>query len=126
MALAFTVSAGVAWGQPPGTPIDQDGDGVRDTEDNCILIANTDQIDDDHPQDGYGNICDGDFDNDGIVGGKDFAIFRECLNSLRDGKPWRLVCDMNGNRYLENNDFRRFRRSFGRGVPGPSGLSVKP
>ena len=42
--------------------IDRDGDGIPDTSDNCTLVANADQRDTDG--DGYGNRCDGDFDND--------------------------------------------------------------
>ena len=45
-------------GQPPG---DCDGDGVPDSLDNCILVANAAQIDTD--TDGHGNACDGDFQN---------------------------------------------------------------
>jgi uncharacterized protein (TIGR03790 family) len=44
---------------------DTDGDGVPDASDNCIEVPNADQRDTDG--DGYGNICDGDVDNDGRV-----------------------------------------------------------
>ncbi len=59
-------------GQPPG---DCDGDGVPNSLDNCILTANADQFDTD--TDGYGNACDGDFDNTcGPVNYTDLAAFR--------------------------------------------------
>ncbi|OUS24818.1 hypothetical protein A9Q98_13050 [Thalassotalea sp. 42_200_T64] len=47
------------------TPIlDSDEDGVADSADNCPLMANSDQLDQD--DDGLGNICDLDLDGDSI------------------------------------------------------------
>jgi hypothetical protein len=46
------------------TPVDTDGDGVTDINDNCPLDANTNQRDTD--ADGEGNACDGDDDNDQV------------------------------------------------------------
>jgi hypothetical protein len=46
-----------------GVP-DADSDGVPDDTDNCLLVANFDQIDQD--LDGLGNVCDADLDGDGI------------------------------------------------------------
>ena len=44
---------------------DRDGDGVPDATDNCVDLPNPDQRDTDG--DGFGNLCDADFDNDGRV-----------------------------------------------------------
>ncbi|MFT4570963.1 MAG: hypothetical protein ACI91F_001841 [Candidatus Binatia bacterium] len=44
-------------------PVDTDGDGIPDVDDNCPLIANTDQADAD--SDGTGDVCE-DADGDGI------------------------------------------------------------
>jgi len=44
---------------------DSDKDRVLDDRDNCILAPNSDQRDSDG--DGFGNICDPDLDNDGVV-----------------------------------------------------------
>ncbi|ANM29520.1 hypothetical protein ABI59_07890 [Acidobacteria bacterium Mor1] len=49
-------------GAPDG---DVDGDGVFDYMDNCLLDANPDQRDTD--RDGFGNRCDPDFDQNGVV-----------------------------------------------------------
>ena len=61
-----------------------DGDGVPDDADNCVSIANADQLDVD--SDGVGNECDADADGDGI----NYLGF-----SIRNGNPligdWRLA-----------------------------------
>ena len=44
---------------------DSDGDGVPDTRDNCLHFPNADQRDTNG--DGFGNLCDADFDGDGRV-----------------------------------------------------------
>jgi RHS repeat-associated protein len=54
---------------------DADGDGVLDHLDNAINVANPDQRDTDG--DGYGNIVDPDFNNDGIVNFADLANLRQ-------------------------------------------------
>lgn len=46
------------------TPPDEDGDGIPDASDNCLLAANPNQTDTDG--DGNGNACDTDDDNDGM------------------------------------------------------------
>ena len=48
---------------------DADSDGVVDTEDNCPLNANADQLDSD--SDGAGDACDDDDDNDGVPDNED-------------------------------------------------------
>ncbi|MEY4534683.1 MAG: hypothetical protein RLZZ246_1001, partial [Planctomycetota bacterium] len=50
LGLAVVAAAPVAWAQ------DADGDGVRDSADNCPLVANADQGDCD--QDGTGDACE--------------------------------------------------------------------
>src|SRR4029453_1726357 len=53
-------SGGIAF---PGT--DVDGDGVPNASDNCLYVPNANQRDTNG--DGFGNLCDGDVDNNGTV-----------------------------------------------------------
>jgi len=52
---------------------DDDDDGILDVNDNCPLISNADQADNDN--DGDGDICDPDDDNDGILDEIDICPF---------------------------------------------------
>jgi hypothetical protein len=89
MTLAFLPSMARA--------VDTDGDTIDDADDNCILVANgpnegpsANQLDSD--EDGFGNACDGDFDQDGYVEGLDAIFyFDTCLG----GSPVD-ECDLTG------------------------------
>jgi formylglycine-generating enzyme required for sulfatase activity len=48
---------------------DADRDGVKDDVDNCLSVANPDQLDTD--EDSIGDACDPDIDNDGLVNEED-------------------------------------------------------
>src|SRR4029450_10838462 len=54
-----------------GEMCDDDGDGVVNRNDNCAALPNPDQCDTD--RDGYGNLCDPDFDEDGRITAGDFS-----------------------------------------------------
>jgi hypothetical protein len=92
---------------------DSDGDGVSDDFDNCINVFNPDQQDSDG--DGYGNVCDGDLNNDGIVNFADLAIFRQKFGTHEAN------ADFDGNGVVEFADLAKFRNMFGK-PPGPSGF----
>ena len=53
---------------------DKDNDGIADVYDNCLLVKNTDQMDTN--DDGFGNVCDPDLNNDGWVNFGDLALIR--------------------------------------------------
>lgn len=97
---------------------DTDDDGVPDESDNCILVPNADQRDTDG--DGYGNICDPDFNNNGIVDSQDGALFRARFGSTSDPDQ-----DLNGNGIVDSQDGALLRARFGL-PPGPSGLVTPP
>jgi hypothetical protein len=92
---------------------DTDGDGVVDTQDNCTLVPNPDQRDTD--ADGYGNICDADLDNSGLVGFSDFILFRTVYGSADPD------ADFDNTGLVGFSDFIIFRTMYG-SAPGPSGL----
>ncbi|CAD5373783.1 Dockerin-like protein [Rubrivivax sp. A210] len=91
---------------------DGDGDGVPDSRDNCINVANANQRDSD--LDGYGDACDADANNDGIVNSLDFALVR---NSFGQRAPNRA--DLNGDGFINALDLALARRLFAT-RPGPS------
>lgn len=84
-------------GPPP--PLDQDGDGVLDTVDNCPAVSNANQTDTD--QDGMGDACDAcpgdpqnDADADGVCGTLDNCPGVANTNQANaDGDAFGDVCD---------------------------------
>ena len=100
--------------------VDSDGDGVDDADDNCSEEPNLPQIDSD--MDGYGNRCDGDYDNSGFVGSGDFDLFRAAFQSVLGDPGYNPAIDFDSDNAIGSADFNFFRRAF-QDAPGPSGLA---
>jgi hypothetical protein len=84
--------------------LDADGDGVPDSLDNCVAIANRTQADCDG--NGYGNACDADYNDDGRVDIGDFAFFSIQLARSESGRAFDSCVDSNGDGKLTDDDLR--------------------
>lgn len=91
---------------------DGDGDGVPDSRDNCNTVANATQRDSDG--DGYGDACDADANNDGIVNSLDLALVKAAFGGSGPNRA-----DLNGDGFVNALDLALVRRLFGT-RPGPS------
>ncbi len=97
---------------PLAQAADTDGDGVVDNIDNCTLTANADQRDSNG--DGFGNMCDGDFNNDDVVNAQDLGVMKSNFFSSAPDT------DMNGDGVTNAVDLGLLKLSFFE-PPGPTG-----
>ncbi|MFK8030667.1 MAG: thrombospondin type 3 repeat-containing protein [Gammaproteobacteria bacterium] len=90
---------------------DTDGDGVPDLSDNCLNVANPAQLDFD--ADLFGNLCDSDFNNDGVV---NFLDFSQLAAAFQTPNP---TFDLNGDGIVNFLDLALFVPNFN-STPGPN------
>ena len=109
---------------PPPTK-DADGDSVPDSQDNCLEIPNLDQRDTD--ADGYGNLCDPDLDQDGLVTtawdpgaahGRAFDLER--IAAARGASRYDPDADLDGDGRVDEHDIGLAQLWLFQ-APGPSG-----
>jgi hypothetical protein len=93
---------------------DSDADATPDVRDNCPLVGNYDQLDAD--EDGYGNTCDPDLNNDGVVNFADLAKMKSVFFKAD------AVADLNGDHVVNFADLAILKKGFFK-APGPSALS---
>ncbi len=98
---------------------DTDGDGVLDAEDNCLEASNAEQRDTD--RDGYGNRCDPDYNDDGLVGIPDFNALRAQFGNVETDPDYDDNVELTGDGAIGIPDFNVLNALFGL-PPGPSGL----
>jgi len=130
--MKIGVLATIIFGALVGYPIasfaglapDADGDGVPDVLDKCMLDSrNTGLAACDTDQDGYGNVCDGDFNQNGSTNTQDFSMY--FAPALSSGVPTARGTDMNCNGSVNTQDFSmHFAPKLSSGAGGgPSGLA---
>ncbi len=91
--------------------VDADGDGVDDALDNCPKVANADQRDSNG--DGFGNLCDADLDNNGVVDALDITAFKSAFGSSGSN----LDADFNGDGWVNTLDLAILKGQVGK-APG--------
>ena len=101
----------LAFAASPAAAADSDGDGVQDPRDNCVATSNASQSDSDG--DGLGNACDADFNNDGAVGGADFAQLRQAFGTSQGDAGFDAALDCNDDGSIDDADVEWFRGRFG-------------
>lgn len=101
---------------------DLDGDGIPDAEDNCPRQPNPDQRDTNG--DGYGNRCDADVDDDGMVDSSEGAIYPlsargdlEAITLTARNGPYDPDHDLDGDGRVDERDLVIARLALG-GPPG--------
>lgn len=140
-AVAMVVAGGSVAGNTPDT----DGDGIFNLVDNCTEAPNSlttsghsiSQGDTD--ADGFGNTCDGDFNNNGAVNAQDSGIFNVCFACAagQGGNPNTPtnctsagidceVTDLNDNGFVNAQDTGRFFQLFAAEVTNGPGSSIGP
>jgi hypothetical protein len=102
---------------------DVDSDGITDSADNCLLVPNGplnsdtgDNPQQDSDQDGYGNACDADLNNDCYVNAQDLSLFAQVFESSNS------EADLNADGYVNSLDLGLLRSLYEQ-APGPSGIT---
>lgn len=99
---------------------DSDADTVGDVVDNCTLVVNPDQRDSNG--EGFGNLCDADFDNNGVVNFLDLGHMKSVFFSDTDEDV-----DMNGDGTVNFFDLGLLKGQFFKAPgPGSGGLITFP
>ncbi len=100
---------------PSQDATDDDLDGVPNSCDNCLGVANASQCDTNG--DGFGNHCDADLDNNGLVNSFDTTILRDNFGSSGVNDA-----DLDCNGIVNSFDTTILKEQFG-GPPGPSAFN---
>ena len=86
----------------------------------CRALANANQRDTN--QDGFGNLCDADYDDDGVSGISDYGILLTSYGRVTGDPLYDPDVDANGDGAVGMQDYGMFLGAFTHS-PGPSGLA---
>jgi hypothetical protein len=121
--IQFASTGQVAFGIKTAWGRDSDGDGILDRDDNCIDRPNGPLVPDaggqvqrDSNDDGFGNVCDPDLNDDGAVNFADLGMLKSVFFTAN------ADADFNGDGAVNFTDLGTMKSMFF-GPPGPSGLS---
>jgi FtsP/CotA-like multicopper oxidase with cupredoxin domain len=92
-----------------------DTDNILDRKDNCLLVSNPNQVDTDN--DGFGNACDADLNNDGVVSIRDIPLFKRAYSDAN------VLADFNGDGRVNVRDIPLLKKMFF-SAPGPTGVAT--
>jgi hypothetical protein len=123
--MVFATLIGYPVASFAGLAPDSDSDGIPDVLDKCTLDSRNAAASCDTDVDGYGNPCDGDFDQNFSINSADFSTY--FVPAFKGGSSARGQ-DMDCNGSVISSDFSgyfvpKFKGALGGAVPGPSGLS---
>ena len=96
------------------SPPDMDADRVKNFMDNCTEVMNEDQFDSN--SDGFGNVCDPDLNNDGVINFIDLGSMKSVFFTAD------ADADLNGDNNVNFIDLGIMKAAFF-GEPGPSGIA---
>jgi hypothetical protein len=117
---AITIALLLPFGAWAGPAADTDSDGTPDLVDVCSLDPTVPSVCPfDTNADGYGNGCDGDFNDDGASDFADIPLFGADLGLGVDSG---IGSDQNCDGAVDFSDIAPFGAQLGLGLPGPSGL----
>jgi hypothetical protein len=114
-ALLFALPAFAGTDCPGCVGHDNDSDGILEGADNCDVIYNPTQTDCD--SDGFGNICDCDYDNNGLCDGTDFLTLGSWFGQIVPPAP--CPVDQDDSLIIDGPDFLALGAGFGQ-PPGSS------
>lgn len=122
LACALALAFGLSMGSFAGSVADADGDGIPDAYDNCINddngpVEGTCTTNNDGDNDGYGNSCDSDFNNNGATDLSDLTLILNNIDNTTDEQ-----LDLNCNGAADLSDLTVVLNSID-ALPGPSGLA---
>ncbi|MBK8175359.1 MAG: PQQ-dependent sugar dehydrogenase [Rhodospirillales bacterium] len=103
---------------------DNDGDSVPNNADNCLNIANANQLDSD--SDKFGDRCDGDFNNDYVTDDTDRELITQAVGSSFGDAEYRTNYDFDLNGRVDDDDLYYFNHMLAGHPPGASGFAKVP